>query len=529
VILVNARSDEAPVKAQGHCAGQRWPVAARRRRAAPRRRCRWRPPSWATPPTKPGADRPAAGAAAAAAGADPPRGGRAAAARPAPRARHARGARAGRAPPPAAALLAEIEKRVNDENAAPRSATSAPPRAKRSTRCTTTAAPPHRGAWHPRLSPRPGPQALRRAHDERHRRRRRPRDRSRDRAPVQVTPAGPAAPWPSCSAASPFGPFSSAMRARPTRSWSPRASASPATTGWKPRSAPGLEDAPLTADRSLRRARQPCGAQPLSPFIHASLPSRPGRPWTTAAAVPHGRLCRHGARFAAEGGRGCNVTVPFKFEVPPWPSACSPRATLAGAANVLRFDADGWLADNTDGVGLVRDIEQARRRAAGRQARAADRRRRRRRRRAGAAAGARTRRAWWWPTARRQGARPAGAERHAAWAGSMACGWWRRRWPNRRGLRRGDQRQRQQPGRRGVPVPDSGAAPGALAVDLMYGPAAQPFWTGRGCPRRTAPATAWACWWSRRPRPLCCGAACAATAPVLAALRAQLAAEADRG
>ena len=35
----------------------------------------------------------------------------------------------------------------------------------------------------------------------------------------------------------------------------------------------------------------------------------------------------------------------------------SPRAALAGAANILRFDPDGWLADNTDGIGLVRDIE----------------------------------------------------------------------------------------------------------------------------------------------------------------------------
>jgi shikimate dehydrogenase len=35
----------------------------------------------------------------------------------------------------------------------------------------------------------------------------------------------------------------------------------------------------------------------------------------------------------------------------------SERAALAGAANVLRFDAGGWFADNTDGVGLVRDIE----------------------------------------------------------------------------------------------------------------------------------------------------------------------------
>ncbi len=61
--------------------------------------------------------------------------------------------------------------------------------------------------------------------------------------------------------------------------------------------------------------------------------------------------------FAASGGRGCNVTVPFKFEAFALAPRRSERAALAGAANTLRFDAAGWLADNTDGVGLVRDIE----------------------------------------------------------------------------------------------------------------------------------------------------------------------------
>ncbi len=55
--------------------------------------------------------------------------------------------------------------------------------------------------------------------------------------------------------------------------------------------------------------------------------------------------------------RGCNVTVPFKFAAHDLASRRSARAALAGAANTLRFDADGWLADNTDGCGLVRDIE----------------------------------------------------------------------------------------------------------------------------------------------------------------------------
>ena len=63
-------------------------------------------------------------------------------------------------------------------------------------------------------------------------------------------------------------------------------------------------------------------------------------------------------RFAAAGGRGCNVTVPFKFEAPGLAARVTERAALAGAANVLRIDAAGWLADNTDGAGLVRDIER---------------------------------------------------------------------------------------------------------------------------------------------------------------------------
>jgi shikimate dehydrogenase len=55
--------------------------------------------------------------------------------------------------------------------------------------------------------------------------------------------------------------------------------------------------------------------------------------------------------------RGCNITVPFKFVACRLGERRSERATLAQAANLLRFDADGWFADNTDGAGLVRDIE----------------------------------------------------------------------------------------------------------------------------------------------------------------------------
>jgi shikimate dehydrogenase len=61
--------------------------------------------------------------------------------------------------------------------------------------------------------------------------------------------------------------------------------------------------------------------------------------------------------FADAGAQGCNITVPFKGEAFGWAQRHTDRARLAQAANTLRRDADGaWLADNTDGAGLVRDI-----------------------------------------------------------------------------------------------------------------------------------------------------------------------------
>ena len=60
--------------------------------------------------------------------------------------------------------------------------------------------------------------------------------------------------------------------------------------------------------------------------------------------------------FIAAGGCGLNVTVPFKLEAYALADRLSPRAAAAGAVNTLRFDADGIYGDNTDGVGLVRDI-----------------------------------------------------------------------------------------------------------------------------------------------------------------------------
>jgi len=60
----------------------------------------------------------------------------------------------------------------------------------------------------------------------------------------------------------------------------------------------------------------------------------------------------------AKGYKGVNVTVPFKFEAYTLADERSIRASSAGAANTLIFDGQHIEADNTDGAGLVRDIEQ---------------------------------------------------------------------------------------------------------------------------------------------------------------------------
>ncbi|MEO8485073.1 MAG: shikimate dehydrogenase [Betaproteobacteria bacterium] len=62
------------------------------------------------------------------------------------------------------------------------------------------------------------------------------------------------------------------------------------------------------------------------------------------------------ARFAAGGGRGLNVTTPFKRDAFDVAAATTERAKLAVAVNTLVRRGDAWHADNTDGVGLVRDL-----------------------------------------------------------------------------------------------------------------------------------------------------------------------------
>jgi len=77
-----------------------------------------------------------------------------------------------------------------------------------------------------------------------------------------------------------------------------------------------------------------------------------------AICVEPGGFAEAVAAFQDAGGLGLNVTLPFKEEAFALAEAASDRATQAGAANTLSFDARGKRqADNTDGVGLTRDLQ----------------------------------------------------------------------------------------------------------------------------------------------------------------------------
>ena len=65
------------------------------------------------------------------------------------------------------------------------------------------------------------------------------------------------------------------------------------------------------------------------------------------------------AKLRADGGKGANVTVPFKEEAFRLVDRLSDRARSAGAVNTLSWDEEGGLfGDNTDGAGLVADLRQ---------------------------------------------------------------------------------------------------------------------------------------------------------------------------
>jgi shikimate dehydrogenase len=265
-------------------------------------------------------------------------------------------------------------------------------------------------------------------------------------------------------------------------------------------------------------------AHSRSPFIHGCFARQTGQELVYERLLcPLDGFADSLRAFAAAGGKGCNVTVPFKLQVPALAAQVTARAALAGAANTLRLDAGGWLADNTDGVGLLRDIEHnAGVPLAGQRVLLVG--------AGGAAAGVlgpllAARPGTVVVANRSPDKAQALVQRHAALA-------------REHGVRLAAA-ELDEPGTRfgvlinasasslagsAAPVPDSALGPGALAVDLMYGPAAEPFlrWAqGLGAQPRDGlgmlveqAAEAFALWRGVRPD----------TAPVLQALRDEMAA-----
>ncbi len=97
-------------------------------------------------------------------------------------------------------------------------------------------------------------------------------------------------------------------------------------------------------------------AHSKSPLIHAAFARQTGQDMRyDAILAPLDGFAASVAAFIAAGGRGANVTVPFKEEAFRLAGRLSPRAQRAGAVNTLVFD-NGILGDNTDGAGLVADL-----------------------------------------------------------------------------------------------------------------------------------------------------------------------------
>ena len=101
-------------------------------------------------------------------------------------------------------------------------------------------------------------------------------------------------------------------------------------------------------------------AHSKSPWIHAEFARQTRQDLEyLRIEAPLDGFARAVDAFRAAGGRGANVTLPFKEQAFAY---CAPetsaRARAAAAVNTLRFDGKAVFGDNTDGVGLVTDLER---------------------------------------------------------------------------------------------------------------------------------------------------------------------------
>lgn len=98
-------------------------------------------------------------------------------------------------------------------------------------------------------------------------------------------------------------------------------------------------------------------AHSKSPAIHAQFAAQTAQHMSYQALMaPIDGFAASMHAFRLAGGKGANVTVPFKLEAYAIATHLTARAEAAGAVNTLRFEGEQILGDNTDGVGLVADI-----------------------------------------------------------------------------------------------------------------------------------------------------------------------------
>lgn len=100
-------------------------------------------------------------------------------------------------------------------------------------------------------------------------------------------------------------------------------------------------------------------AHSRSPWIHTRFAELTGQTMVyDKREIPLDHFDHSVQAFINEGGLGCNITVPFKFKAAALATHTSERGLLAQAANILTFKDGQILGDNTDGLGLVDDIER---------------------------------------------------------------------------------------------------------------------------------------------------------------------------
>jgi len=94
-----------------------------------------------------------------------------------------------------------------------------------------------------------------------------------------------------------------------------------------------------------------------SPLIHGAFAQATGED-LTYGLIEVDAFAPAVDRFRAGGGRGINVTKPFKLDAFEYATERNERARLAGAVNCMKFEGDRAIAENYDGVGLANDIER---------------------------------------------------------------------------------------------------------------------------------------------------------------------------